>query len=98
MRKYRQLEGVKTQHSSELPSANAGVGSWMSVRSSLAARPPDPEKRTILLIDQSLGTSAFCRAERNAIQRVVIRWLKPCSWSIPITPAHGVWGINEQEQ
>ena len=34
-------------------------------------------------------------AERNAIQRVVLRWLKPCGWSVPVTPAFRFWGINE---
>lgn len=33
--------------------------------------------------------------ERNAILRVLIRWLKPCDWSSSISPAHRFWGINE---
>jgi hypothetical protein len=35
------------------------------------------------------------RAERNAIQRVVIRWLRPCAWPVPVTPTYRFRGLNE---
>jgi CheY-like chemotaxis protein len=33
------------------------------------------------------------QAARNAIQRVLIRWLRPCEW--PAIPVQRWWGINE---
>src|ERR1043165_3591822 len=33
--------------------------------------------------------------ERNAMQQVVVRWLKPCSWSAQGLPLRGFWGITE---
>jgi CheY-like chemotaxis protein len=32
---------------------------------------------------------------RNAIQRVVIRWLRPCEWPLAAIRVHRWWGINE---
>jgi hypothetical protein len=46
-------------------------------------------------VDQALALPDSNRGERNAIQRVVIRWLRPCAWSVPVTPAQRFWGINE---
>jgi DNA-binding response OmpR family regulator len=47
------------------------------------------------LVDQALTLPDSNRAERNAIQRVVIRWLRPCAWSVPVTPGYRHWGLNE---
>jgi DNA-binding response OmpR family regulator len=47
------------------------------------------------VIDQVAAQSDSGQADRNSIQRVLIQWLKPCSWSIPVTPAQRFWGINE---
>jgi DNA-binding response OmpR family regulator len=51
--------------------------------------------RLLEAVDQTLAVTCSAQAERNAIQRVIIRWLRPCSWSVPITPAHRFWGLNE---
>ncbi len=51
--------------------------------------------RLLEAVDQALATPGSAQAERNAIQRVVIRWLRPCSWSVPVSPAYRFWGINE---
>jgi DNA-binding response OmpR family regulator len=34
-------------------------------------------------------------AERNAIQRVLIQWLRPSDWPVLLTSAHRCWGVNE---
>jgi DNA-binding response OmpR family regulator len=47
------------------------------------------------VVDQALALPAANRAERNAIQRIVIQWLRPCAWAVPVTPAQRFWGINE---
>ena len=39
--------------------------------------------RVLEAVDQVLALSAAARAERNAVQRVLLRWLRPQSWSIP---------------
>jgi CheY-like chemotaxis protein len=41
---------------------------------------------------RSIGTD---RQEQKAIQRLVIRWLKPCSWSAQGTLQNRYWVINE---
>ena len=51
--------------------------------------------RLLEAVDKTLAVPCSAQAERNAIQRVVIQWLKPCGWSVPLTPAHRFWGINE---
>jgi CheY-like chemotaxis protein len=54
--------------------------------------------RLLEVVDQTLAGPCSAQAERNAIQRVMIRWLRPCGWSAPVTPAHRFWGTNEQRQ
>ena len=51
--------------------------------------------RLLEVVDQTLAGPCSAQAERNAIQRVMIRWLRPCGWSVPVTPAHRFTGINE---
>ena len=51
--------------------------------------------RLLEAVDRTLAGPCSAQAERNAIQRVMIRWLKPCGWSVPVEPAHRFWGINE---
>jgi len=35
------------------------------------------------------------REDRKARQRLLVRWLRPYDWSIPVEPSHRHWGINE---
>jgi DNA-binding response OmpR family regulator len=35
------------------------------------------------------------RVNRHARQRLLISWLRPFHWTIPVTPAVRHWGINE---
>ncbi len=51
--------------------------------------------RLLEAVDRTLAAPCSAQAEQNAIQRVVIRWLRPCGWSVPVTPAYRFWGINE---
>jgi CheY-like chemotaxis protein len=51
--------------------------------------------RLLEVVEQAVALPGSNLAERNAIQRVVIRWLRPCAWSVPVTPAQSFWGINE---
>ena len=64
--------------------------------------------RAGLLVDKSEGPSHLleateevlampdsAQAERNAVQRVLIRWLKPRNWPLHLAPAYRFWGINE---
>jgi len=36
-------------------------------------------------LDQVLALSAVARVDRNAVQRVLIRWLRPRGWSAPVS-------------
>jgi CheY-like chemotaxis protein len=47
------------------------------------------------LVEETLAMPRETQAECNAIQRVLIRWLKPCGWPVAVTPAYRFWGINE---
>ena len=47
---------------------------------SLVDKNSDPGK-VLALADAALGPSNSTRRERSVMQRLVIRWLKPCRWS-----------------
>ena len=47
------------------------------------------------MVDQALALPDCNRGERNAIQRIMIQWLRPCAWAVPVTPAQLFWRINE---
>jgi DNA-binding response OmpR family regulator len=47
------------------------------------------------LVEKRLRSTLAAQREQNAILRVVIRWLKPCSWSVHAAPQNRFWGINE---
>jgi DNA-binding response OmpR family regulator len=51
--------------------------------------------RLLRLAAQASVGSEFGQVERNSIQRIVIRWLQPSGWSVPVTPAYRFWGLNE---
>ncbi len=51
--------------------------------------------RLLEVVDETLAMPDSSRAERHALQRVLVRWLRPCGWSVPITPAQPYWGITE---
>ena len=46
-------------------------------------------------VDQAVALPDSNRGERNAIQRIMIQWLRPCAWSVPVTPTDRFWGLNE---
>jgi DNA-binding response OmpR family regulator len=54
----------------------------------------EPVSRILAVVAETLELSTVNQAERNAIQRVLIRWLRPFTWG-PTDPAHRFWGINE---
>jgi CheY-like chemotaxis protein len=47
------------------------------------------------VVDQALALPDSNQGERNAIQRIMIQWLRPCAWSAPVTPTYRFWGLNE---
>ena len=51
--------------------------------------------RVLEVVDEALALPDANRGERNAIQRIMIQWLRPCAWSVPVTPAYRHWGLNE---
>jgi len=44
------------------------------------------------VVDQAMALPDSNRGERNAIQRILIQWLRPCAWSVPVTPTNVSWG------
>lgn len=51
--------------------------------------------RLLKVVDEALELPAANQTERNAIQRVLIGWLKPSRWAGPTTAAYRFWGIRE---
>jgi len=47
------------------------------------------------LVEQTLVAPDSVKADRDSVQQVAIRWLKPYAWSVPLTPGNRFWGINE---
>jgi CheY-like chemotaxis protein len=47
------------------------------------------------LLSELLEEPGPAQAARNAVQRVLIRWLRPCEWPIQAARAQRWWGINE---
>jgi ActR/RegA family two-component response regulator len=52
-------------------------------------------RRILEAVRRSRAASAAERLNWNAIQRAVVRWLKPCVWSMPLPAPNRFWGINE---
>ena len=46
-------------------------------------------------VDKILEASSSANTERNGIQRVIVRWLRPVHWPVPIISSCRGWGINE---
>ena len=51
--------------------------------------------KVLQLVELRLRSTTAAQREQNAMLRLVIRWLKPCSWSVQVTPLNRFWGINE---
>jgi DNA-binding response OmpR family regulator len=58
---------------------------------SLVSKSESPE-RVLELIEQKLELPEANRIERNAIQSVLIGWLRPSGWEGPTTPSFRFWG------
>jgi two-component system response regulator FixJ len=66
-----------------------------AVRAGCLVSKSDPLTNLLETVEQAVGLPDRNRAEWNAIQRVLLRWLKPSPWpNTPIT-AYRYWGINE---
>jgi DNA-binding response OmpR family regulator len=63
------------------------AGSLVDKRASLA--------KVLEAVDEALALPETNRGERNAIQRIMIQWLRPCAWSVPVTRTYRFWGLNE---
>jgi hypothetical protein len=51
--------------------------------------------RLLEIIEKALEMPEDNQTERTAIQRVLIRWLRPLAWEEATTPAYRFWRINE---
>lgn len=66
-----------------------------AIRAGSLVSKSQPPGRLLELIDEALRMPENNQAERNAIQRVLIRWLRPSAWAGSTTPAYRFWGRNE---
>ena len=51
--------------------------------------------RILDLVDEILESPPSAHAERNAMQRVIVRWLRPLHWPTLSVSSFRHWGINE---
>lgn len=61
---------------------------------SLVSKSETPH-RLLEIIEKALEMPEDNQTERTAIQRVLIRWLRPLAWEEVTTPAYRFWRINE---
>src|SRR5712672_3020659 len=73
MRQFKQSKFMRTRDFSKLPKATGCNGPRMLVRGSQEARPPDPEKRTILLISDDARLHQNLKCVANTAGRIVVR-------------------------
>jgi DNA-binding response OmpR family regulator len=67
----------------------------MAIRAGSVVDKATEPAQLLRLMDLALKVPPSTQGERNAIQRVMIRWLRPCGWSVPLTPGHHFWRLNE---
>src|SRR3974377_225693 len=65
-----------------------------AIRAGSLVSKSESAERLLGIVQQTLGTPEANQAERNATQRVLIRWLKPAAWVESTVPAYRFWGIN----
>ena len=51
--------------------------------------------RLLRLAKEASAQYGSSQAERNSIQRILIRWFRPSGWSVPVTPAYRFWSLKE---
>jgi len=61
---------------------------------SLVSKEESPD-HLLEIIQERLELPETNRAERNAIQRVLIRWLRPSGWVESSAPAHHFWHLSD---
>jgi DNA-binding response OmpR family regulator len=61
---------------------------------SLIDKNSDPD-RVLALAEEALQPPGQIIRERSAMQRLVIRWLKPCRWWAPGASRNRFWGIKD---
>jgi DNA-binding response OmpR family regulator len=66
-----------------------------ALRAGSVVNKSDSADHLLELIDDTLQKPEPNQAERNTIQLVFLRWLRPSAWEIPTNPPARFWGINE---
>jgi DNA-binding response OmpR family regulator len=66
-----------------------------AIQAGSLVRKGESPSRLLEIVEEALEMPQINQAERNTIQRVLIRWLKPFEWGASNVPAYRFWGINE---
>jgi CheY-like chemotaxis protein len=66
-----------------------------SIRAGSLVGKGESPSRLLEIVQEGLAMPEANQAARNAIQRVLIRWLRPFQWAEPTASAYRFWGINE---
>lgn len=79
-----------------LLTAHSGhIGIRAAICTGTAADKTNSPVRLLQLLENILTAPHADRIDRAITQRIIVRWLRPAHWSIPVTPAPRYWGINE---
>ncbi len=70
-------------------------GMQTAIRAGLLASKNDPPARLLEIIEKALDLAEANQAQRNTVQRELIRWLSPPARVADSTSAYRFWGINE---
>ncbi len=66
-----------------------------AIRAGSLVSKAESAERLLRIVQETMAKPEPTQAERNAMQRGLIRWLKPAAWVESATPAYRFWGINE---
>lgn len=78
-----------------LTARTAQFDMWTAMRAGSLVSKSEPPGRLLEIVEKALELPEVNRTERNAIQQVLIRRLRPSEWAESATPSYRFWGINE---
>ena len=78
-----------------LTSRTAQFDTETAIRAGSLVRKDESPCRLLQIVEETLSMPEVNQAERNAIQRVLLRWLRPFEWPESTAPTYRFWGINE---
>jgi len=67
----------------------------LALRAAIIVHKSVEPTRLLRLAKEASAQYGSSQAERNSIQRILIRWFRPSGWSVQATPAYHFWRLKE---